>query len=68
MTVCGVLCSRLTYLKNYEYFYHFLFFKVDLNKYTIQQPMGHVGDDAVHIIPHKMKTHLRNQLKISVLV
>ena len=31
--------------------------------------MGHSEDDAVHIlIPHKMKTHGRNQLKISVLV
>ena len=30
--------------------------------------MGHSGDDAVHKIPHKMKTHWQNQLKISVLV
>ena len=30
--------------------------------------MGNSGDDAVHKIPHKMKTHWRNQLKISVLV
>ena len=37
-TACQVLCSRLTYIlsKKYEYFYHFLFFKVDFNKYTIQ--------------------------------
>ena len=30
--------------------------------------MGHSGDDAVHKIPHKMKTHWQNQLKILVLV
>ena len=35
--------------------------------YTIQQPMGHTGDDAAHKIPHIMKMHWRNQLKISVL-
>ena len=28
--------------------------------------MGHSEDDAVHKIPHKMKTHWRNQLKILV--
>ena len=26
------------------------------------------GDDTIHKIPHKMKTHWQNQLKISVLV
>ena len=47
----------------------FLFFKVDFNKCTIQQPMGHSEDDAdVHKIPHKMKTHWQNQLEILVLV
>ena len=25
--------------------------------------MGHSEDDAVHKIPHKMKTHWQNQLK-----
>ena len=30
--------------------------------------MGHTEDDAVYKIPHKMKTHWQNQLKISVLV
>ena len=30
--------------------------------------MGHFEDDAVHKIPHEMKTHRQNQLKISVLV
>ena len=30
--------------------------------------MGYSKDDAVHKIPHKMKTHRQNQLKISVLV
>ena len=30
--------------------------------------MGHSENDAVHKIPHKMKTHWQNQLKISVLV
>ena len=30
--------------------------------------MGHSGDDAVHKIPHKMKTQGQNQLKFSVLV
>ena len=28
--------------------------------------MGHSGDDAVQKIPHKMKTHWQNQLKILV--
>ena len=28
--------------------------------------MGHSEDDAVHKIPHKMKTHWQNQLKFSV--
>ena len=26
--------------------------------------MGHSGDDAIHKIPHKMKTNWQNQLKI----
>ena len=26
--------------------------------------MGNSGDDAVHKIPHKMKMHWQNQLKI----
>ena len=30
--------------------------------------MGHSKDDAVHKIPHYMKTHWQNQLKMSVLV
>ena len=30
--------------------------------------MGHSEDDTVHKIPHKMKTHWQNQLKILVLV
>ena len=30
--------------------------------------MGHSGDDAVHKIPYKMKTHWQNHLKISVLL
>ena len=30
--------------------------------------MGHSGEDAVHKIPHKMKTHWQIQLKFSVLV
>ena len=30
--------------------------------------MRHSEDDAVHKIPHKMKTHWQNQLKFSVLV
>ena len=30
--------------------------------------MGNSEDGAVHKIPHKMKTHRHNQLKISVLV
>ena len=30
--------------------------------------MGHSEDDAVHKIPHKMKTHRQNKLKFSVLV
>ena len=30
--------------------------------------MGHSEDDAVHKIPHKMKTHLQNKLKFSILV
>ena len=30
--------------------------------------MGHSEDDAVHKIPHKLKTHWQNQLKILVLV
>ena len=30
--------------------------------------MGHSEDDAVHKIPHKMKTHWQNQLKFSVSV
>ena len=55
-------------LKKCEYFCHFLFFKVDFNKYTIQQPIGHSEDAAVHKIPHKMKTHWQNQLKISASV
>ena len=69
MTACRVLRSRLNLLlKIYEHFCHFLFFKVDFNKYTIQQPMGQSEDDAVNKIPHKMKTHWRNQLKFSALV
>ena len=28
--------------------------------------MGHSEDDAVHKIPHKMKTHWQNQRKILV--
>ena len=28
--------------------------------------MGHSEDDAVNKIPHKMKMHWQNQLKISV--
>ena len=46
----------------------FLFFKVDFNKYAIQKPMGYSEDYAVHKIPHKMKMHWQNQLKILVLV
>ena len=30
--------------------------------------MGHSEDDAVHKIPHKMKMHRQNQLKILVLI
>ena len=30
--------------------------------------MGHSEYDAVHKIPHKMKTHWQNQLKFFVLV
>ena len=30
--------------------------------------MGHCEDDAVHEIPHKMKTHWQNKLKFSALV
>ena len=30
--------------------------------------MGDSEDDAVHKIPHKMKTHWQNKLKFSVLV
>ena len=30
--------------------------------------MGHSEDDAVHKIPHKMKMHRQDRLKISVLV
>ena len=30
--------------------------------------MGRSGDDAVHTIPHKMKMHWQNQLKILVMV
>ena len=30
--------------------------------------MGDFEDDAVHKIPHKMKTHWQNKLKFSVLV
>ena len=30
--------------------------------------MGHSGDDAVHKIRHKMKTHRQNEPKILVLV
>ena len=30
--------------------------------------MGHSEDDAVHKIPHEVKTHWQNLLKISVLV
>ena len=45
----------------------FLFFKVNFNKYTIQESMGHSEDGAVHKIPHKMKTHWQN-LKIPMLV
>ena len=30
--------------------------------------MGHSEDDAVYKIPHKIKTHWQNQLKISELV
>ena len=29
--------------------------------------MGHSGDDAVHKIPHKMRTHWQNWLEILVL-
>ena len=50
------------FLKKFGYFKQFLFFKVDFNKYTIQWPLGNSGDDAVHKIPHKMKTHWQNQL------
>ena len=55
-------------LKKYEFFRQFLFFKVGYDEYTIQKSMGHSEDDAVHKIPHKMKTHWQNQLKISVLI
>ena len=30
--------------------------------------MRHSEDDVVHKVPHKMKAHKQNQLKISVLV
>ena len=30
--------------------------------------MGHSEDDAVHKIPHKMKTHWQNHLKILLLI
>ena len=30
--------------------------------------MEHSADDAIHKIPYKVKRHLQNQLKISVLV
>ena len=55
-------------LEKYEYFQHFLYFKVDFNKYTVQQPMGHSEDDAVHKIPDKMKTYWQKQLKHSALL
>ena len=52
----------------YEYFQHFIFFKVDFNKYRTQYPMEHSEHDAIHKIPHTMKMHWQNQLKILVLV
>ena len=55
-------------MKIWGFYFQRPFLKVDFNKYTIQQPMGHSEDDAVHKIHHKMKTHWQNQLKISVLV
>ena len=33
-----------------------------------QCPMGHSGDDVVHKMSHKMKTHWQNQLKSLLLV
>ena len=30
---------------------HFLFFKVDFSKYTVQWPKGHSEDGGVHKIP-----------------
>ena len=69
MTACWFLPSSSTFFwRKDEYFYHFLFFKVDFNKYTVQWPMGHSRDDVVHKILHKMKTYQQNQLKSWVLV
>ena len=42
--------------------------KSQLQKILIQWSVGHFGDDVNHKKPHKMKTHSRNQLKISVLL
>ena len=61
-------CNFNSVMKIWGFYFQRPFLKVDFNKYTIQQLMGHSEDDAVHKIHHKMKTHWQNQLKISVLV
>ena len=46
-------------------FMAFSIFRSRLRKINIQWPMGHSGNDAIYIKPHKMKTHGQNQLKIA---
>ena len=41
-------CSSARFLRNIDICGKFYFFEVNFNKYTIQWPIGHSGDDAVH--------------------
>ena len=70
MTACRVLSSRLTYFWRYMNI-SMIFYFLKLTSINTQYSslyMGHSEDDAVHKIPHKMKTHWQNKLKFLVLV
>ena len=43
-------------------FLTFSIFQSQLQLYTVQYPIGHYEDDAVHKIPHKVKKHWQNQM------
>ena len=70
MTACWVWRSRLIYFwRNMNTSSLFYFSKsTSINTQYSSLWLRHSGDDAVHIIPHKMKTHWQNQLKFSASV